>query len=87
MDIRQSQTTHVSPNYVLFWRISKRTLALKLFLWLYYLLQVDKGYIVRKANEQAIKQKIVTLYDQVFIQQSILEVRLRFFFGTPCRAC
>ena len=33
-----------------------------------------------KAHEQTIKQKIVTLYDHVFIQQSILEVGLRFFF-------
>ena len=28
-------------------------------------------------------KKIVTLYDEVFIQQSILEVGLR-FLGTPC---
>ena len=37
---------------------------------------MDKEYLVRKANEQAIKLKIVALYDQVFIQQSILEVGL-----------
>ena len=47
-----------------------------------HLLQVDKVYLVRKANEQAIKQKIVTLYDQVFIQQSILEDGLRLFCDT-----
>ena len=34
-----------------------------------------------KANEQTIKQKIATLYDQVFIQQSISEVGLRIFLG------
>ena len=34
-----------------------------------------------KANEQTIKQKIVTLYDQVFIKQSILEVGLRNSLG------
>ena len=58
-----------------------------MFLWLSHLLQVDKEfeYLIRKANKQAIKQKIVTLYDQVFIQKPILEVGLR-FFGTPCRA-
>ena len=48
-----------------------------------YLLQVDSEYFVRKANEQAIKQKIVTLYDRVFIQQLILD-SVVFFFGTPC---
>ena len=67
-----------------FWSISKEPLAQKLYLWLYYLLRVDKEYFVRKPNKQAIrKQKIVTLHDQVFIKQSILEVGLR-FFGTTC---
>ena len=51
-----------------------------------YLLQVDKEYLVRKANEQGIKPKIVTLYDQVFIQQSILEVGL-VFLGLSVDRC
>ena len=39
------------------------------------LLQIDKEYLVRKADEQAIKlNKRLALYDQVFIQQSILQV-------------
>ena len=59
------------------------TICAKMAPALYYLPQVDKEYLVRKANEQAIKQKIVTLYDQVFIQQPILEFGLGFgFFGT-----
>ena len=38
-------------------------------------LQVDKEYLVSTKNEQnTIKHKIVTLYDNVFIQQSISEV-------------
>ena len=42
-------------------------------------------YLVRKPNEQAIKQKIVALYDQVFIQQSSLELEVRLhFLWTPC---
>ena len=59
MGIRQSQTTHVAPNYDLFLEHLKITTCAKiiLFLWLSYLLQVDKEYLARKANEQAIKQK------------------------------
>ena len=43
-----------------------------------------QGIPFSKGNEQAIKQIIFALYDQVFIQQSILEVGLR-YFGTPCK--
>ena len=47
------------------------------------MLQVDKEYLVRKANEQAIKQKIMPLYDQVFIQHQSQKLD-SVSFGTPC---
>ena len=52
MSIIRSRNPDVTENYMLFGVISKR----KIIPEFYCLPQVHKGYIVRKANEQTIKE-------------------------------